>query len=66
MEQTKQNLIKILLIINLVITSCTAIGVGYVVYKQSTTPSFGQMGQRGIPGNGQIMPEQNQETDQNN
>lgn len=66
MEQTKQNLLKILLVINLAITTCTAIGVGYVAYKQSTTPSFGQMGQRGIPGNGQNMPGQNQDSNQNN
>ena len=29
MEQAKQNLMKILLIVNLVISTCAAIGVGY-------------------------------------
>ena len=47
MEQTKQNLIKILLIVNLVISTCAAIGVGYVAYKQSTSPDFSEMGPRG-------------------
>ncbi|MBO9130847.1 hypothetical protein [Bacillus sp. 165] len=53
MESTKQNLIKILLIINLAISTCAAIGVGYVAYKQNETPNFSNMGQRG---NGQMMP----------
>ena len=47
MEQTKQNLIKILLIVNLVISTCAAIGVGYIAYKQSTSPDFSEMGPRG-------------------
>lgn len=68
MEQPKQNLIKILLIVNLVVTTCTAVGVGYVVYKQSTSPDFSEMGPRGngqtFPGNGQFPPGQDQ-SDQN-
>lgn len=64
MEQTKQSLIKILLIINLAISTCAAIGVGYVAYKQSTSPDFSEMGPRGdgqmFPGNGQFQPRQDQ------
>jgi len=64
MEQAKQNLIKILLIVNLVISTCAAIGVGYLVYKQSTSPNFSEMGPRGngqmFPGNGQFQPGQGQ------
>lgn len=64
MKETKQNLIKILLIVNLVISACTAIGVGYVVYKQGTSPDFSEMGPRGngqtFPGNGQFQPGQDQ------
>ncbi|HWL26824.1 MAG TPA: hypothetical protein VNR38_24255 [Ureibacillus sp.] len=64
MEQAKQNLIKILLIVNLVVSTCTAVGVGYVVYKQSTSPDFSEMGPRGngqtSPGNGQFQPDQDQ------
>lgn len=64
MEHLKQNLIKILLIINLAVSTCTAIGVGYVAYKQSTSPDFSQMGQRGggqmAPGNNQFQPSQDQ------
>lgn len=64
MEQTKQGLIKILLIINLVISTCAAIGIGYVAYKQSVRPNFSEMGPRGdsqmVPSNGQIQQEQNQ------
>lgn len=62
MEQSKQNLIKILLIVNLVISTCAAIGVAYVVYKQSTSPNLSEMRQRGddqmFPGNGQFQPGQ--------
>lgn len=64
MENQKQNLIKILLIINLVVSGCTAIGVGYVAYKQSSSPNFSEMGPRGnnqgFGGNGQIQPSQDQ------
>jgi flagellar basal body-associated protein FliL len=64
MEQTKQSLIKILLIVNLAISTCAAIGVGYVAYKQSTSPDFSEMGSRGggqmAPGNNQFQPGQNQ------
>lgn len=64
MEKPKQNLMKILLIVNLVISTCTAIGVGYLVYKQSTSPDFSEMGPRGngqmFPGNGQFQPGQGQ------
>lgn len=64
MEQAKQNLIKIFLIVNLVISTCSAIGVGYLVYKQSTSPVFSEMGPRGngqmFPGNGQFQPGQGQ------
>lgn len=68
MEKPKQNLIKILLIVNLVISTCTAIGVGYVAYKQNSSPNFSEMrpsgdGQR-FPGNGQFQPGQDQ-SDQN-
>ena len=38
---------------NLVISTCGAIGVGYVVYKQSIRPGFSEMGSRG---DGQISP----------
>ncbi|WP_391203098.1 hypothetical protein [Psychrobacillus sp. L4] len=73
MEQSKQNLIKILLIVNLVISTCAAIGVGYVAYKQSTSPNFSEMRSRGdgqmFPGNGQFQPGQFQpgqgQSDQN-
>lgn len=62
MEQSKQNLIKILLIVNLVISTFAAIGVGYVAFKQSTSPNFSEMGTRGdgrmFPGNGQFQPGQ--------
>ncbi|TDL61318.1 hypothetical protein QNH48_01580 [Neobacillus sp. YX16] len=64
MEQAKQNLIKILLIVNLVISTCAAIGVGYLVYKQSTILDFSEMGPRGngqmFPGNGQFQPGRDQ------
>ncbi|MBA9029358.1 MULTISPECIES: hypothetical protein [Bacillaceae] len=64
MEQAKQNLIKILLIVNLVISTCAAIGVGYLVYKQSQSPNFSEMGPRGngqmFPGNGQFQQDQDQ------
>ncbi|MEH7115035.1 hypothetical protein V7124_22140 [Neobacillus niacini] len=64
MEQAKQDLIKILLIVNLVISTCAAIGVGYIVYKQSKSPDFSEMGPRGngqmFPGNGQFQPSQGQ------
>lgn len=70
MEQSKQNLIKILLIVNLVISTCAAIGVGYVVYKQSTSPNFLEMGPRGngqmFPGNGQFQPGQDQSNQNQN
>lgn len=73
MEQSKQNLIKILLILNLVIGTCTAIGVGYMAYKQSTSPNISEMRSRGdgqmFPGNGQFQPGQSQpdqdQSDQN-
>ncbi|MFF2755621.1 hypothetical protein ACFVR1_18065 [Psychrobacillus sp. NPDC058041] len=71
MEKPKQNLIKILLIVNLVISTCAAIGVGYLTYKQSTTPDFSEMRSRGggFPGNGQFQPGQFQpgqdQSDQN-
>jgi flagellar basal body-associated protein FliL len=56
-EQTKQSLIKILLIVNLAISTCAAIGVGYVAYKQSTSTNFSEM----RPGGGsQMAPGQNQ------
>ena len=62
MEQAKQNLIKILLIVNLVISTCAAIGVGYIAYKQNTSPDFSEMGPREngqmFPGNGQFQPGQ--------
>ncbi|WP_318617743.1 hypothetical protein [Sporosarcina sp. YIM B06819] len=62
MEQSKQNLIKILLIVNLVISTCAAIGVGYIAYKQNTSPNFSEMEPRGdgrmFPGNGQFQPGQ--------
>lgn len=57
MEQTNQSLIKILLILNLVISTGAAIGVGYVAYKQSTSPNFSEMGPRG---GGQMAPDTNQ------
>jgi flagellar basal body-associated protein FliL len=57
MEQTKQSLLKILLIVNLALSALTAIGVGYVAYKQSATPNFSEMGKRG---SGQISPDNNQ------
>jgi flagellar basal body-associated protein FliL len=57
MEQTKQSLIKILLIVNLAISTCAAIGVGYIAYKQSTSPNISEMGPRG---GGQMAPGQNQ------
>lgn len=64
MEQAKQNLIKILLIVNLVISTCAAIGVGYIAYKQNTSPDFSEMGPREngqmFPGNGQFQPGQDQ------
>ncbi|QKE76170.1 hypothetical protein HPK19_25610 (plasmid) [Arthrobacter citreus] len=64
MEQLKQNLIKILLIVNLGISMCAAIGVGYVVYKQSTSPDFSKMGTSGgsqtLSGNGQNQSDQDQ------
>ncbi|GAB0171355.1 hypothetical protein LSPCS325_47920 [Lysinibacillus sp. CTST325] len=64
MEQSKKNLIKILLIVNLVISTCTAIGVGYIAYKQSISPNFSEMRSRGngqmFPGNGQFQPGQSQ------
>ncbi|HDR7797843.1 hypothetical protein CU072_00670 [Bacillus thuringiensis] len=66
MEQTKQKLIQILLIVNLGISTCAAIGVGYVAYKQSKSPDFSDMGSRGrdkmFPGNGngQFQPGQEQ------
>ncbi|OOR10606.1 hypothetical protein BW897_21530 [Bacillus cereus] len=64
MEQTKQKLIQILLIVNLGISTCAAIGVGYVAYKQSKSPDFSEMGSRGrdkmFPGNGQFQPGQEQ------
>ncbi|OJE37975.1 hypothetical protein BAQ49_14235 [Bacillus proteolyticus] len=66
MEQTKQKLIKILLIVNLGVSTCAAIGVGYVAYKQSKSPDFSEMGSRGrdkmFPGNGngQFQPGQEQ------
>ena len=64
MEQTKQSLIKILLIVNLAISTCTAIGVGYVAYKQSTSPNFSEMRQGGggqmAPGNYQFQRGQDQ------
>lgn len=62
MEQSKQNLIKILLIVNLVISTFAAIGVGYVAYKQNTRPIFSGMRPRGdgqmFPGNGEFQPGQ--------
>lgn len=64
MEQTKQNLIKILLIVNLAISTCAAIGVGYIAYKQSARPDFSEMGSRGqgqmFPSIGQFQPGQDQ------
>lgn len=64
MEQTKQSLIKILLILNLAISTFAAIGVGYVAYKQSTSPDFSEMGRGGggqmVPGNNQFQPGQDQ------
>jgi flagellar basal body-associated protein FliL len=56
MEQTKQSLLKILLIVNLALSALTAIGVGYVAYKQSATPNFSEMGRR----SGQVSPDNNQ------
>ncbi|HGH7180234.1 hypothetical protein DXB51_09700 [Bacillus cereus] len=65
MEQTKQKLIQILLIVNLGISTCAAIGVGYVAYKQSKSPDFSEMGSRGqgkmFPGNGNSQFQPNQE-----
>jgi hypothetical protein len=64
MEQTKQSLLNILLIVNLAISTCTAIGVGYVAYKQSTSPNFSEMGRGGggqmAPGSNQFQPGQDQ------
>ncbi|MGE7872893.1 hypothetical protein [Bacillus paramycoides] len=64
MEQTKQKLIQILLIVNLGISTCAAIGVGYIAYKQSKSPDFSNMGSRGhdkmFRGNGQFQPGQEQ------
>ncbi|MDA1924762.1 hypothetical protein PDL68_20060 [Bacillus cereus] len=66
MEQTKQKLIQILLIVNLGISTCAAMGVGYVAYKQSKSPDFSEMGSRGRDkmflgnGNGQSQPGQEQ------
>ena len=64
MEKTKQSLIKILLILNLAISTCAAIGVGYLAYKQSTSPAFSEMGPRGggqmAPGSNQFQQGQNQ------
>ncbi|MBA9029352.1 hypothetical protein [Peribacillus huizhouensis] len=64
MEYPKQNLIKILLIVNLGISTCAAIGVGYVVYKQSTSPNFSELRPKGkgqmFPRNGQFQPGQDQ------
>ncbi|MED3540739.1 hypothetical protein ABEX53_01335 [Bacillus toyonensis] len=66
MEQTKQKLIQILLIVNLGISTCAAIGVGYVAYKQSKNPDFSEMDSRGRDemfrgnGNGQFQPNQEQ------
>lgn len=64
MEQPKQNLIKILLIVNLATSTCAAIGVGYVAYKQSTSPDFSEMrpggGGQMAPGNNQFQPGQDQ------
>lgn len=49
---------------NLVISTCGAIGVGYVVYKQSIRPGFSEMGSRGgsdiLPGDGNLQQKQNQ------
>ncbi|MBS4220975.1 hypothetical protein KHA96_22020 [Bacillus sp. FJAT-49711] len=68
MEQSKQNLIKILLIVNMAISACIAIGVGYIAYKQSTSPNFSEMRPRVdgqmFPGNDQFQPGQDQ-SDQN-
>jgi hypothetical protein len=48
----------------LTISTCAAIGVGYVAYKQSTSPDFSEMGRGGggqiAPGNNQFQPGQNQ------
>ncbi|KMY51812.1 hypothetical protein [Peribacillus loiseleuriae] len=61
MEQSKQSLIKILLIINLAINTCAAIGVGYVVYKQSMRTDFSGRGDgQGFPGNGHFQQRQTQ------
>ena len=64
MELTKQSLIKILLILNLAISTCAAIGVGYLAYKQSTSPDISEMNPRGggqmVPGNNQFEQGQNQ------
>lgn len=60
----QKNLIQILLIVNLVISTCTAIGVGYIAYKQSASSNFLEMRSRGngqtFPGNGQSQPNQDQ------
>ncbi|UDW08148.1 hypothetical protein FHP23_009235 [Bacillus cereus] len=65
MEQTKQKLIQILLIVNLGISTCAAMGVGYVAYKQSKSPDFSEMGSRGrdkmFPGNGNGQSQPGQE-----
>ncbi|MDM5337425.1 hypothetical protein QUF84_09380 [Fictibacillus enclensis] len=58
MEQPKQNLIKILLIVNLALSACATAGVGYLAYKQSSRPDFSQMG--GMRGNGQYQRDFNQ------
>ena len=62
MEQSKQNLIKILLIVNLVLSTFAVIGIGYVAYIQSTSPDYSEMRPRGdgqmFPGNGQFQPGQ--------
>ncbi|NYE03583.1 flagellar basal body-associated protein FliL [Bacillus niacini] len=64
MEKTNPSLIKILLILNLTISTCAAIGVGYLAYNQSTSPDFSEMNPRGggqmAPGSNQFQPGQDQ------
>ncbi|WP_028400309.1 hypothetical protein [Ectobacillus panaciterrae] len=47
MEQTSQKFIKMLLVINLVLSSVAVIGVGYLVYKDSKKTNITRMNRNG-------------------
>lgn len=47
MEQTSQRFIKMLLVINLVLSSVAVIGVGYLVYKDSKKTNVTRMNRNG-------------------